>query len=47
MNKGTLSFSFNGNYFGIAFEDEDLKKGPIFPAVSLFHDVSCSIGTSK
>ena len=25
MNKGTLSFALDGQYFGIAFEDEKLK----------------------
>jgi len=25
MNKGTLSFAIDGQYFGVAFEDERLK----------------------
>jgi hypothetical protein len=32
---GTLSFSQNGNPFQIAFENERLKGGNIYPGVSL------------
>lgn len=44
MNKGNLSFSLNGEYMGIAFSAvEGLKKGPIYPAVSLLHCAGCKI----
>jgi hypothetical protein len=43
MNKGTLSFALNGEYMGIAFTSETLKKGPIYPAVSLLHCAGCKI----
>lgn len=43
MNKGTLSFALNKEYFGVAFTDEKLKKGPIYPAVSLLHQAGCTI----
>ena len=37
MNKGTLSFSLNSTFLGVAFEDDELKKGPLWPAVALLH----------
>jgi len=37
MNKGTLSFSLNGEFMGVAFSDQNLKKGPLYPAVALLH----------
>ena len=37
MDKGQLSFSLNGKYCGVAFESQALRKGPIWPAVSLLH----------
>jgi E3 ubiquitin-protein ligase NRDP1 len=37
MEKGTLSFSLDGEPMGVAFEDDELKKGPIFPAIALLH----------
>ena len=30
--KGTLSFYKNGEFLGIAFEEEELKTGEFFPA---------------
>lgn len=45
MNKGTLSFALNGEYMGVAFNIEALKKGPIYPAVSLLHCAGCKIRT--
>lgn len=45
MNKGTLSFSLNNEYMGIAFSVENLKKGPIYAAVSLLHCAGCRINT--
>jgi hypothetical protein len=43
MNKGTLSFALNGENMGVAFNTEALKKGPIYPAVSLLHCAGCKI----
>lgn len=43
MNKGTLSFALNGEFFGVAFTDAKLTNGPIFPAVSLLHQAGCTI----
>ena len=37
MNLGTLSFSLDGEFMGVAFEDPLLTKGPIWAAVSLLH----------
>mgnify|MGYP001141668488 FL=1 len=37
MNKGQLAISVNDEYLGVAFEDEELKKGPIWPAIALLH----------
>jgi hypothetical protein len=47
MNKGTLSFAIDGQYFGVAFEDESLKIGPLYPAVSLLHNAGCVLATCK
>ncbi|EGR32776.1 spry domain protein [Ichthyophthirius multifiliis] len=43
MKKGQLSFALNGEYYGIGFESESLKKGPIWPAVALLHIAGCKI----
>ena len=43
MNKGTLSFSLNGENMGVAYQDEKLKSGTYFPAVSLLHCAGCKI----
>jgi len=45
MNRGILSFAFDGEYFGIAFQCEDLKSGPIWSAVSLLHVGGCTLQT--
>ena len=37
MNKGTLSFALNDEYLGVAFKDEKLKNGPIWPAAALIN----------
>jgi hypothetical protein len=37
MEKGCLVFSFNGESAGPAFSSDQLRKGPIWPAVSLLH----------
>jgi E3 ubiquitin-protein ligase NRDP1 len=47
MNKGTLSFALDGEYMGVAFEDEELKKGPIYPAVALLHVSGSTLVTGK
>eukprot|EP00347_Sterkiella_histriomuscorum_P011030 403374016 len=47
MNKGTLAFALDGQYFGVAFEDEGLKQGPLYPAVSLLHSAGCILATGK
>ena len=47
MSKGTLSFSLDGEYLGVAFEDEELKKGPIYPAIALLHIAGCTLVTDK
>ena len=47
MTKGTLSFALDGEFLGIAFEDEELKKGPIYPALALLHIAGCSLVTNK
>ena len=47
MNKGTLSFAIDGQYQGIAFESEGLKRGPLYPAVSLLHNAGCILVSGK
>jgi len=47
MNNGTLSFSLNNSFLGVAFEDEELKKGPIWPAIALLHKAGCTLVTGK
>lgn len=47
MFKGTLSFALDGNYWGNAFQNEELKKGPAFPAVALLHCAGCKLVTRK
>ena len=34
MVEGTLAFMKNGVYLGIAFRDDELKKGSLYPAVA-------------
>jgi hypothetical protein len=43
MNKGTLSFALDGVSMGVAFTSDGLKKGTIYPAVSLLHCAGCKI----
>ncbi len=45
MNKGKLSFAIDGINYGTAFEDEKLKKGPLFPAIALLHNSGCTLVT--
>ena len=47
MNKGTISYALDGEYFGVAFEDSNLKQGPIYPAISLLHIAGCIVVTGK
>jgi len=47
MTKGILSFALNGEFFGVAFKNDILKKGPIWPAVSLLHCAGCKLETGK
>lgn len=47
MDKGTLAFALDGEYLGVAFEDEELKKGPIWPALALLHIAGCTLVTGK
>lgn len=32
---------------GVAFEDEELKKGPIWPAIALLHNAGCTLVTGS
>lgn len=42
-----MSFSLNGEFLGIAYQNENLKKGPIYPAISLLHCAGCKLDSSK
>ena len=43
MDKGQLSFALDGEYFGVAFTDEKLRRGPIWAAISLLHTGGCTL----
>jgi hypothetical protein len=43
MDKGTLSFAIDGEFFGQAFQDEKLRRGPIWAAISLLHTGGCTL----
>lgn len=45
MDKGVLSFALDGDYFGCAFQSEELKTGPIYAAISLLHVGGCILQT--
>ena len=45
MNRGILSFAIDGEYFGIGFQSDELKSGPIWAAVSLLHVGGCVLQT--
>jgi E3 ubiquitin-protein ligase NRDP1 len=47
MERGTLAFSLDGEYMGVAFEDEELKKGPIYPAIAMLHIAGSTLVTGK
>ena len=43
MEQGTLSFALDGEFFGLAFKDEALRRGPIWAAISLLHTGGCTL----
>lgn len=43
MDQGTLAFAIDGEYFGVAFKDESLTKGPVWAAVSMLHQGGCTL----
>lgn len=43
MDKGQLSFALDGEYFGVAFTDEVLRRGPMWAAISLLHTGGCTL----
>ena len=43
MSEGTLEFAIDGEYFGVAFKDEALRRGPIWAAVSVLHQGGCTL----
>mmetsp|Transcript_12448 Transcript_12448/g.9045 ORF Transcript_12448/g.9045 Transcript_12448/m.9045 type:complete len:203 (+) Transcript_12448:121-729(+) len=45
MEAGSLSFALDGEYQGVAFEDPQLKIGPIWCAISLLHIGGCTLVT--
>jgi len=47
MNRGILSFALNGEYFGPAYTHDNLKKGPIYAAISLLHCAGCRLENGK
>eukprot|EP00831_Metopus_contortus_P061725 TRINITY_DN5362_c0_g1_i2.p1 TRINITY_DN5362_c0_g1~~TRINITY_DN5362_c0_g1_i2.p1 ORF type:complete len:394 (+),score=40.91 TRINITY_DN5362_c0_g1_i2:223-1404(+) len=47
MDLGTLSFSLNGEFQGIAFKDKALERGPIYPAVALLRISGITLVTGK
>ena len=43
MDLGTLSFALDGEFFGLAFKDDALRRGPIWAAISLLHTGGCTL----
>jgi len=43
MELGQITFSLDGENFGLAFQDDALKRGPIWAAVSLLHTGGCTL----
>ena len=41
MDEGSLSYSINGQYLGVAFQSEDLKTGELYPAVAPVFNTDC------
>lgn len=35
VNRGQIGFTINGEFYGIAFEGEEFKKGGFYPAIAL------------
>lgn len=35
MTRGEIGFTINGQFHGIAFYAEELKEGPLYPAIAL------------
>lgn len=40
---GTLSFALNGEFMGVAFRTEQLKKAPLYASVALLHCAGCTL----
>jgi E3 ubiquitin-protein ligase NRDP1 len=45
MNLGVLAFSCDGLYLGVAYRDQELKSGPIYPAVAMLHKAGFTVRT--
>jgi serine/threonine protein kinase len=45
MISGKLSFTVNGEYFGVAYTDARLTQGPIYPAIALMKQAGCKLKT--
>lgn len=43
---GTLSFTYNNKNLGIAFTNNLLRQGPIYPAVGLLHMAAFLLNSS-
>jgi len=39
-NRGQIGFSVNGKFSGVAFEGDEFREGPFYPAVALREGVS-------
>lgn len=44
VTRGEIGFSINGTFHKIAFSSEDLKSGPLYPAVALREGGSANFG---
>jgi hypothetical protein len=47
MIDGTLQFSLNGEIFPVAFNEQSLKEGPIYPAISILRNCIAVLVTGK
>jgi len=47
MDEGVLQFSLNSEIFPKAFVSNDLKEGPIYPAISLLRHTTVSLISGK
>ena len=43
MNRGSLSFALDGEFMGVAYEDQLLTVGPIYASISLLHTAGCTL----